>query len=127
MADCEDSGSDDDEQLLTSMPLQQQQGSSSISHVYHQASGSGNASLSPSPTSPILGGPGKRKPKRANHNALERKRRFNQRQALTLLKDSIPSLSMDKPSTILIMEKARDYISKLWFWRFLFCSLSGEG
>ncbi|KAI8848903.1 hypothetical protein BC829DRAFT_432895 [Chytridium lagenaria] len=92
--------------------------------------GSGNRTgdgLSPSPASPLINDDGtpvigtssglgsvlKKKPKRANHNELERKRRHSQRQALTLLKDTIPSLKMDKPSTILIMEKAREYILTL--------------
>ncbi|KAJ3287815.1 Sister chromatid cohesion protein 2, partial [Blyttiomyces sp. JEL0837] len=53
------------------------------------------------------------KPKRANHNELERKRRFNQRNALGDLRDVIPIITTDKPSTIHIMEKAREYIQSL--------------
>jgi len=45
--------------------------------------------------------------KRANHNQLERKRRQFQKDRLADLKDAIPSLRNDKPSTVLILAKAR--------------------
>jgi hypothetical protein len=52
----------------------------------------------------IRGGPRK---KRANHNQLERKRRQYQKDRLADLRDAIPSLRGDKPSTVTILGKAR--------------------
>ncbi|KAJ2874635.1 hypothetical protein GGH93_002263 [Coemansia aciculifera] len=46
--------------------------------------------------------------KRLNHNELERKR-----EVLYELRDVIPTLHIVKPSTVLIMQKARDYIDLL--------------
>ncbi|KAI8318327.1 hypothetical protein GQ54DRAFT_94527 [Martensiomyces pterosporus] len=51
--------------------------------------------------------------KRLNHNELERKRRHHQREVLYELRDIIPTLHMVKPSTVLIMQKAKDYIDLL--------------
>ncbi|KAJ2873290.1 hypothetical protein FB639_004230, partial [Coemansia asiatica] len=51
--------------------------------------------------------------KRLNHNELERKRRHHQREILYELRDVIPTLHMVKPSTVLIMQKAKDYIDLL--------------
>ncbi|KAI9092908.1 hypothetical protein DFS34DRAFT_281060 [Phlyctochytrium arcticum] len=54
------------------------------------------------------------KPKRANHNELERKRRHHQKCRLEQLREAIPSLdSKDKPSTVIIMQKAKEYIDHL--------------
>ncbi|KAG4098365.1 hypothetical protein H8356DRAFT_1039863 [Neocallimastix lanati (nom. inval.)] len=52
------------------------------------------------------------KQKRENHNALERKRRIYQKSKLEELKIRLPPLSSKKPSTITIMCKAIDSISK---------------
>ncbi|KAJ1897745.1 hypothetical protein LPJ66_003183 [Kickxella alabastrina] len=56
---------------------------------------------------------GKPKKKRLNHNELERKRRHHQREILYELRDVIPNLHMVKPSTVLIMQKSKDYIDLL--------------
>ncbi|KAJ1726076.1 hypothetical protein LPJ61_005436 [Coemansia biformis] len=55
----------------------------------------------------------KPKKKRHNHNELERKRRHNQREILYELRDVIPTLHIVKPSTVLIMQKAKEYIDLL--------------
>ncbi|TPX68490.1 hypothetical protein SpCBS45565_g03093 [Spizellomyces sp. 'palustris'] len=56
----------------------------------------------------------KPKPKRANHNELERKRRQHQKCKLEELKEAVPSLqTKDKPSTVVIMQKAKEYIDQL--------------
>ncbi|KAJ1677428.1 hypothetical protein EV182_006196, partial [Spiromyces aspiralis] len=62
---------------------------------------------------PQPSGTGRSKKKRLNHNELERKRRLHQRNVLYELRDVIPSLQLVKPSTVLIMQKARDYIELL--------------
>ncbi|OLY81391.1 hypothetical protein AYI68_g4507 [Smittium mucronatum] len=54
-----------------------------------------------------------KKKNRLNHNELEKKRRHNQRKVLFELKDAIPSLKMAKPSTVFIMQKAKEYIESL--------------
>ncbi|KAJ1984908.1 hypothetical protein H4R34_000359 [Dimargaris verticillata] len=53
------------------------------------------------------------KRKRQNHNELERKRRQHQRDVLYQLRDMIPSLTLIKPSSVLIMQKAQEYIRVL--------------
>ncbi|KAJ2076665.1 hypothetical protein H4R24_005577 [Coemansia sp. RSA 988] len=55
----------------------------------------------------------KPKKKRLNHNELERKRRHHQREVLYELRDVIPTLHIVKPSTVLIMQKAKEYIDLL--------------
>ncbi|PVU99321.1 hypothetical protein BB559_000816 [Furculomyces boomerangus] len=55
----------------------------------------------------------KPKKNRLNHNELEKKRRHHQRKVLFELKDAIPSLKLSKPSTVFIMQKAKDYIEFL--------------
>ncbi|KAJ2782987.1 hypothetical protein H4R18_001950 [Coemansia javaensis] len=56
---------------------------------------------------------GRPKKKRLNHNELERKRRHHQREILYELRDVIPTLHIVKPSTVLIMQKAKEYIDLL--------------
>jgi len=51
--------------------------------------------------------------KRENHNALERKRRVYQKSKLEELKNRLPPLNSKKPSTIVIMCKAIEYIDSL--------------
>ncbi|PVV03284.1 hypothetical protein BB560_002245 [Smittium megazygosporum] len=63
------------------------------------------------------------KKNRQNHNELEKKvewieftldpMRHHQKKVLYELKDSIPSLSFSKPSTVFIMQKAKEYIEYL--------------
>ncbi|RKP25717.1 hypothetical protein SYNPS1DRAFT_28560 [Syncephalis pseudoplumigaleata] len=53
------------------------------------------------------------KVKRLNHNELERKRRHHQKEKLNELRDIIPTLQLEKPSTVLIMQKAKEYIDLL--------------
>lgn len=48
-----------------------------------------------------------RRKKRANHNELERKRRQHQKDRLNDLKDVVPQLKQERPSTVLILTKAR--------------------
>ncbi|KAJ3095326.1 hypothetical protein HDU97_007035 [Phlyctochytrium planicorne] len=86
--------------------------SSSSASLLMRPKSSTSPSLSPE-MSPRLKKPKKNPPKRANHNELERKRRLQQRDATLRLKDAIPSLQMDKPSTVLIVEKAKEYIETL--------------
>ncbi|KAJ1985823.1 hypothetical protein H4R33_003735 [Dimargaris cristalligena] len=58
-----------------------------------------------------LNGPPRKK--RQNHNELERRRRHHQRDILFQLRDAIPSLQTVKPSSVLIMQKAKEYIDTL--------------
>eukprot|EP01134_Creolimax_fragrantissima_P004189 CFRG4189T1 len=51
--------------------------------------------------------------KRFNHNALERKRRIIQKDRLQELRDLLPDVSADKPSTMEILQKASSYIHRL--------------
>eukprot|EP01136_Pigoraptor_vietnamica_P044878 Opistho-1_new@22151 len=48
--------------------------------------------------------------KRANHNALERKRRDHIKDRFSTLKSNIPTISGDNPSRAMILNKATDYI-----------------
>ncbi|KAJ1913515.1 hypothetical protein IWQ60_009178 [Tieghemiomyces parasiticus] len=57
-------------------------------------------------------GPPTRK-KRKNHNELERRRRHHQRDVLYQLRDVVPSLHAAKPSSVIIMQKAKEYIDML--------------
>mgnify|MGYP001092736231 CR=1 FL=1 len=43
--------------------------------------------------------------KRANHNELERKRRHHQKNTMNDLRDAVPILQMEKPSTVSILSK----------------------
>ena len=51
--------------------------------------------------------------KRANHNALERKRRIYQKEKLQELRQAVPELRDNKPSTVDILLKSTDYIMQL--------------
>jgi hypothetical protein len=51
--------------------------------------------------------------RRANHNELERKRRYHQKIKLNELRDIIPGLQADKLSTVSIIQKAKEYILAL--------------
>lgn len=51
--------------------------------------------------------------KRANHNALERKRRIHQKERLQILKDAVPELRTGKPSTVDVLLKSADYVTRL--------------
>lgn len=51
--------------------------------------------------------------KRANHNALERKRRIHQKEKLQELRLSVPELRDSKPSTVDILLKSADHIGHL--------------
>lgn len=52
--------------------------------------------------------------KRANHNALERKRRIFQKERLLELKDCVPTIKKDeKSSTVEILQKATEYIEDM--------------
>eukprot|EP01137_Pigoraptor_chileana_P020945 Opistho-2@83992 len=48
--------------------------------------------------------------KRANHNALERKRRDHIKDRFSTLKANVPTISADNPSRAMILNKATDYI-----------------
>jgi hypothetical protein len=51
--------------------------------------------------------------KRANHNALERKRRVHQKERLQELRDAVPDLRFGKPSTVDILVKSTEYVHQL--------------
>lgn len=51
--------------------------------------------------------------KRANHNALERKRRIFQKERLLELKDCVPTIKDEKSSTVEILQKATEYIEDM--------------
>ncbi|KAI9502618.1 hypothetical protein BX070DRAFT_226516 [Coemansia spiralis] len=77
------------------------------------AAASSTGSDSATPSRKIATAQTKPKKKRLNHNELERKRRHHQREVLYELRDVIPNLHMVKPSTVLIMQKSKDYIDLL--------------
>eukprot|EP01135_Chromosphaera_perkinsii_P003633 Nk52_evm12s250 gene=Nk52_evmTU12s250 len=51
--------------------------------------------------------------RRANHNALERRRREYQKEKLQELKEFVPIISSDKPSTVEVLSKSAEYITSL--------------
>mmetsp|Transcript_107256 Transcript_107256/g.334329 ORF Transcript_107256/g.334329 Transcript_107256/m.334329 type:complete len:103 (+) Transcript_107256:76-384(+) len=51
--------------------------------------------------------------KRANHNALERKRRDHIKEQFATLKSAVPAMSDDAPSRSAILNKATDYIREM--------------
>lgn len=51
--------------------------------------------------------------RRAQHNALERKRRIHQKERLQILKDAVPELRTGKPSTVDVLLKSADYVTQL--------------
>lgn len=51
--------------------------------------------------------------KRANHNALERKRRVHQKERLQELRDAVPDLRFGKPLTVDILVKSTEYVHQL--------------
>lgn len=48
-----------------------------------------------------------------NHNEIERKRREEQKEQITLLRESIPSLQGQKCSTVYVVSSATEYIHQL--------------
>lgn len=48
--------------------------------------------------------------KRANHNALERKRRVYQKERMQELRQAVPELRHGKPSTVDVLMKSTEYV-----------------
>ncbi|KCV73220.1 hypothetical protein H696_00762 [Fonticula alba] len=57
--------------------------------------------------------PTRTRKKRANHNELERRRRMFQKTRLDDLRQAIPHLRVERPSTVLVVTKAKEYITHL--------------